>query len=152
MTTTMPYACKFCRKPGTVKADTEGFSMVKPEVWIPNIACNRCAGFKAALWKLDNSVANACQVLNTCRASFQGEKKEAAELKIRKRIDDFTKMICNITCEHYRVTNVWSADFTQMILDKPGHSRIAIGVYVKGIAKESKTQPDDDYRSPHNDE
>ena len=128
MTTTMPYACKFCSKPGMVKAYTEGFAMIKPEIWIPNIACNRCAGFKTALRKLENSVANACQILNTCRASLEGEKKNGVETRIRTRIDDFTKRICNITCEHYRVTNVWSEDFTQMILDAPVHCRTAIQV------------------------
>ena len=151
--TTMEYACKFCGKPGQVEAFPEGFAMIRPEVWIPNLACNRCSDFKVALRKLENSVANACQVLNSCRASLDGEKKNGAETKIRTRIDDFTKRICGITCVHYRVANVWSPDFTQMIVESPNRCRAAIRIYVRGIEKESRTETpnEDDCRRPHND-
>lgn len=136
--------CKFCDKPVWVECDDGGLSILNPEVWLPKIACNRCAEYKVNLRRAESSVYSTCQLLRGCRQNMSGSARIELESKVREKLDTLTKRISTVVCDYFRVVNQWERDFTDNIFENPMKAGTVIGVYIRTIRSfgqpESPTQ------------
>jgi len=126
------YNCKFCSKPGIVKADPLGLEMFTLEKWLPKIACNRCGAFMDLKFKITQELNRMCRVLQTDSKVKRGDEKIKAKLVI------LTKRYSQVACDYYRLTNVWEEQFAEMIFDHPGELYTILNTYLQQLAREAR--------------
>lgn len=132
------YNCQFCRRPGIATADEEGLKIIKPEVWVPRLCCDRCGDYKVKRRGLEAALFKVARIVETCRINLDGEKRRGIETKARENLVALTKKFCGVVCDYYRLTNVWEQDMADMIFEKPRKLSIVLSTYVVGISKEAK--------------
>jgi len=133
------YNCKFCGNPGIVTGDDEGLKMVKPEIWLPRICCNRCGDYMVSKRKLTEAIVKTCRIIESCRINLGPEKRAAVETRCREQLVDLSKRFATMVCNYYRLTNIWEQQFADMLADKPDKCTTVLSMFIQGMAKESKS-------------
>ena len=135
--TTVLYNCKICGKQGTSSYDPK-CPIKDLKAWVSMLTCNPCHDFRSEFRRVGNLIANASYKLMQSRTTLQND----GEAKIRPVIDQLTKKVCSVVCNHYRVTNVWDQSFVDQIMEKPDRAWAFIHFYRKGVeqlAKQART-------------
>jgi len=132
------YKCKFCGKPGIVTGDGEGLALIKPEIWLPKICCDRCGDYMVQKRKLTEAFTRICRSLESCRATVGIEKRATMETVCKSRIVDLTKRFAALACNYYRLTNVWDQEFSDMMFENPGKFPTILSTYLSGLAREAR--------------
>lgn len=131
----IPYKCKFCAYEGIVTiADDYPKDIINIEAWIPKLCCNRCGQFMEKKRKVLDSIRRACTQLLAVRVTMDEEKARGTETKLRMILEVLTKKFCSLVCDYYHKTNVWDADFANLLMEKPDHWYNVTAHYLRGIA------------------
>ncbi len=134
MTTTHPGKCKFCGIPLRLEMDND-CPPTNIEVWKPNAACNRCADLRMKLLYLGDYCTWLLGQLHKARGS---KAEKGVEADTRGKMEEATKRLMQICCDHYRVTYHWSPMLVDEIMSKPGLVRSAISVMRYQVEKSAR--------------
>ncbi len=126
------YECKFCQKPGVVTID-DPEAMFQVPKWKHLLSCNRCADYMERKRGFFERIRAATATLQQFRLTMTSEKLMPAEAKIREKLTAITKGLASLVCDYYRKTNVWEAEFVNLLMDKPERVIEISNRYVRDI-------------------
>lgn len=131
--------CKFCGCSVRLNI-ADDCSPIHLEKWLPLAACNRCADFERAIYKLTDRVTSACYawrmiVQEQQRRQLPEETEQPKEddriQKLRSamiaKLTSLTKVYMTAVNRYRRRTNVWSPEIVEALMERPELARGALG-------------------------
>ena len=129
------YECKFCGRKGTAHYH-EDAGVENVEFWKSLLACNRCADFHSARLRLFRSITDVCtHVVQARTGNFKN--REELETRSREILESSTKKLCELVSNFYRLTNLWSNDFVEVLMERPDAAWNSLEFYVSRRKKEA---------------
>lgn len=124
--------CKFCHRDIEMDVDESGFKnpMIKADLWLKNVACNRCAGFYLSKQSSTESIIRVCFALATSRKAGGDRKFEDI---IRPKLEEKTKSFCRLICDFKFAQFTWDIEFVNMLMDQPEKCGKIINFYTSNL-------------------
>ena len=125
MSTTIHHGtCQFCGYTLQLHID-DACPIRDAQHWISMAACDRCADFRLGLLKAGDYCRKAVEPMFDARGT---KREKEVESEVRNKVEEASRRIMRMTCDHYRVTYHWSPEFVDELLEHPSkaHSLIAL--------------------------
>lgn len=131
------YHCKICGKPGVAYYDPD-CPIGDLELHRAALCCDRCYNFRDTYMTHKRAAIKVCTDLIAARTTGSQAVQQQANQKVREVLYKLTKRIAALTCDHYRIQNVWEEDFVRDLMAKPENVSQLINAYHQGIMKLSR--------------
>jgi glycosyltransferase A (GT-A) superfamily protein (DUF2064 family) len=131
--------CKFCEKQIFLQIHKD-CPPLDQKIWTSMAACNRCADYKVTLRKIYE--AGNAMVLEYAR-SGNDQLKQAAAPVTRRALEDTTKKLARVVCNHYNVEYTWDRDLVDAIMEQPDKCAMAMSYFetqIKRVRKQADQQ------------